>query len=131
MVGQAAGFSATEVLARLTQWREQGLIRKIGASVNIGKLGWFSSLCAAKIPQAIVPAFQAYVNAIDVITHCYLRDNPQFNMWFTVMAPDENAALELIDEIRRHFDLPSIKSFPATDVFKLKAVFDLTNYNAS
>lgn len=126
-VGQAAGFSGTKVLARLIRWREQGLIRKIGPSVNIKALGWFSTLCAAKIPSAIVPAFQRYVNAMEAVTHCYLRDNPQFNIWFTVMAPDENAALELIGEIRCHFDLPAIKSFPATAVFKIKAVFDLAD----
>lgn len=130
VVGQAAGFSGDEVLARLMRWRKQGLIRKIGPSVNIRALGWFSSLCAASIPQTAVPAFKAYVNTKDAVTHCYLRDNPRFNMWFTLMAPNENAVLELADEIRRRFDLPAVKSFPATAVFKIKAVFDLTDGHA-
>lgn len=130
VVGQAAGFSGDEVLTRLIRWREQGLIRKIGPSINIRALGWFSSLCAASIPQAVVAAFQAYINSMDAVTHCYLRDNPRFNLWFTLMAPNENAALELVDEIRRRFDLPTVKSFPATAVFKIKAVFDLADTHA-
>ena len=124
-VGAAAGFSGAEVRAKLALWREQGLIRKIGPSVNPRALDWFSSLCAVSVPQRMLPAFEAYVNGIDAITHCYLRDNPQFNVWFTIIAPDENTAFALMEAIRRRFDLPAVKSFPATEVFKIKAVFDL------
>lgn len=124
-VGREAGFSGGEVLERLARWREAGLIRKIGPSVNPRALGWFSSLCAARVPQDMLPAFQAYVTALDAVTHCYLRDNPQFNVWFTIIAPDEQAVAALTAEIRQRFDLPAVKSFPATEVFKIKAVFDL------
>lgn len=124
-VGRAAGFSGAEVLAKLALWREQGLIRKIGPSVNPRALGWFSSLCAAKVSEDMIPAFQQYVNTLDAVTHCYLRDNGQFNVWFTIIAPDEAAVWALAEELRRRFGLAAVKSFPATEVFKIKAVFDL------
>ena len=124
-IGRQTGFSADEVLDKLRCWQGQGLLRKIGPSVSPKALGWFSTLCAVKLHESRLPRFQQYIMTKDGITHCYVRENPQYNVWFTIIAPTPEAAALLLDEIRDHFRLPEIKSFPATETYKIKAVFGL------
>lgn len=124
-IGAKVGLSGAEVLARLELWQKQGLIRKIGPSVSPRALGWFSTLCAVNVPPNLLEPLQAYIAGIEAITHCYVRDNPRYNVWFTIIAPTEAEALALAADIGARFDLAPAKSFPATQVFKIKATFDL------
>lgn len=66
--------------------RESGLIRRLGANFQSAKLGFRSTLCAAKVPEEQLEQFIAEVNAIPGVTHNYLR-NHSYNIWFTLIGP--------------------------------------------
>lgn len=123
-IGARLGLTGDEVLAKLTAWQDNGLIRKIGASVNPRAMGWFSTLCAANIPENKITDFKALIDGITAITHCYTRKNEQFNLWFTIIAENEAAALEIIRHLQLQFNL-AVNSLPATKVYKILPIFQL------
>jgi len=118
-------LSEAEVLARIRRLKERGIIRRIGANFVPEKLGYVSTLCAARVPAEKISQFAGAVNAYAGVTHNYVREN-RFNVWFTFIAP----SLEKIDaslaEISRQTGVTEIINLPATSVFKIKAEFTLT-----
>ena len=62
-------------LERIGRLKEEGIIRRIGAVFDLRKLGFASTLCAARVPgrEAAGNSSRA-VNACPGVTHNYRRD---------------------------------------------------------
>ena len=121
VLAEQVGMSEAEVITLLKKWREDGLIRRIGPVFSPAALGWKSTLCAAAVPAEKLDEFVALVNARPEVTHNYLRDHSQ-NVWFTLIAPGEQAILKIIAELEAATGV-KISNLPAEKVFKLKAEF--------
>jgi len=123
-VAEELGISETEVLDRLTRLRKTGIIRRIGGNFVPEKLGYVSTLCAARVSDEKIELFAETVNRYPGVTHNYLRDD-DFNIWFTFIAPsmeEIHANLKAISDIT---GVTRILSLPATRVYKIKAHFNL------
>ncbi len=84
-VGRKLGLSEKEVLTRVSRLKKEGIIRRLGANFNSRKLGFTSTLCAAKVPKRRLDEFVAVVNEYPGVTHNYERE-ADYNIWFTVIA---------------------------------------------
>ncbi len=113
-----------DVLARVSRLKTEGIIRRIGGNFVPGKVGFVSTLCAAKVPEEKLELFARTVNSFPGVTHNYLRDNP-FNVWFTFIAPSMQAIRGNLERIVERTGVQRILNLPATHVFKIKAKFDL------
>ena len=87
-VGRRVGASEEEVLARVSAMTDAGVIRRIGANFTSRKLGYTSTLCAARVPEDRLDRFVAVVNRYPGVTHNYLRRH-RYNVWFTLIAESE------------------------------------------
>lgn len=123
-IAQELGLEESEVIHRLVQLKQNGIIRRIGGNFFPEKLGFVSTLCAAKVPKDKIDAFAEAVNRHPGVTHNYQRDN-SFNIWFTFIAPSMEEIEEKLEEISKHTGVKDIINLPATKVFKIKAHFDL------
>jgi DNA-binding Lrp family transcriptional regulator len=123
-VGARLGLDEEEVLRRVARLREEGIIRRIGAVFDLRKLGFASTLCAARVPEAEMEAFVAAVNAHPGVTHNYRRDD-DYNVWFTLIAPGEEALEAVLGEIRRETGIGDILSLRAVRTFKINASFEV------
>jgi DNA-binding Lrp family transcriptional regulator len=123
-IAEELGLEESEVIHRLLQLKENGIIRRIGGNFFPEKLGFVSTLCAAKVPEDRIDAFAEAVNRYPGVTHNYQRDN-SFNIWFTFIAPSMEEIEEKLEEISRNTGVEDIINLPATTVFKIKAHFDL------
>jgi len=123
-IAEELGLEESEVIHRLQQLKEKGIIRRIGGNFFPEKLGFVSTLCAAKVPEDKIEAFAEAVNRYPGVTHNYQREN-SFNIWFTFIAPSMEEIEEKLEEISRNTDVEDIINLPATKVFKIKAHFDL------
>ena len=85
-IAKSLGFSENEVLKRITKLKQKGIIRRIGGNFVPEKLGFVSTLCAAKVPEDKIESFAAAVNRYPGVTHNYRRNN-EFNIWFTFISP--------------------------------------------
>jgi DNA-binding Lrp family transcriptional regulator len=118
------GLSGSDVLNRLIQLKKSGIIRRIGGNFVPGKLGFVSTLCAARVPEDKIAVFAETVNRYPGVTHNYQRDS-HFNIWFTFIAPTTAEIEARLREISQATGVKDILNLPATKVFKIKAHFDL------
>jgi DNA-binding Lrp family transcriptional regulator len=123
-IARELGLDEKDVLDRVTRLKKQGIIRRIGGNFVPGRLGFISTLCAARVPEDKINHFAAVVNRYPGVTHNYLRDNP-FNVWFTFIAPSMAEIEENLEKISNDTGVRGILNLPATRVFKIKSQFDL------
>ncbi len=123
-IAEDLGLTGEDVIQRLTRLKTEGIIRRIGGNFMPGKLGFVSTLCAAKVPEDQIDQFAQAVNRYPGVTHNYTRDS-RFNLWFTFIAPSMAEIEENIRKISEETGIDDIINLPATKVFKIKAHFDL------
>jgi DNA-binding Lrp family transcriptional regulator len=118
------GLTETEVLDRVARLKKDGIIRRIGGNFVPGKLGFVSTLCAARVPADKIEHFAEIVNRYPGVTHNYQRDN-QYNVWFTFISPSMDEIEANLKKIVEESGVSDILNLPATKVFKIKAQFDV------
>ena len=123
-VAAKIGITEDEVLERVSTMKREGIIRRIGAVFDSKKMGFVSTLCAARVPEDKLKDFVEVVNSYDGVTHNYRR-NHEYNVWFTFIAPDEKTLEKSLAEIRDRTGITDVISMPATRTFKIDASFEL------
>ncbi|CAN2041606.1 Siroheme decarboxylase alpha subunit [Candidatus Magnetomoraceae bacterium gMMP-15] len=113
-----------EVIKRVTHLKKIGIIRRIGGNFVPHKLGFVSTLCAARVPDEKINAFAEIVNSYPGVTHNYQR-NHIYNIWFTFIAQSREDIKNNLKEISEKTGITDILNLPATNVYKIKAHFDL------
>lgn len=123
VLGEQLGISEEEALRRVRRLRETRLIRRLGANFQSAKLGFRSTLCAAKVPPEKMEAFIAEVNSHTGVTHNYVRRHA-YNIWFSVIGPSWEAVCSLLDDITRKTGVP-ILNLPAKRIYKIRVDFQM------
>ena len=123
-VSREFNLSEDDVLKRVERLKKIGAIRRIGGNFVPEKLGYVSTLCAAKVSDEKIDAFAEAVNSCPGVTHNYVRDN-EFNIWFTFIAQSMSEIKKELENISNKTGVTDILNLPATRVFKIKAQFDL------
>ncbi|MGE4299217.1 MAG: AsnC family transcriptional regulator [Desulfovibrionaceae bacterium] len=123
VVGERVGLTEAETFARVRALRESGIIRRMGANFQSKKIGWHSTLCAAKVPEDKLDAFVAAVNALPGVTHNYLRANA-YNVWFTFIGPSWDTVCATLEGITAQTGIP-ILNMPAEKLFKIRVDFQM------
>jgi len=123
-VANELGLTEKEVLDRVVKLKKTGIIRRIGGNFVPGKLGFVSTLCAARVPADKIAHFAKVVNRFPGVTHNYQRDN-KYNVWFTFISPSMEEIEANLKKIVAETGVSDILNLPATKVFKIKAQFDV------
>ena len=123
-IARELNLNEAEVIKRIAGLKEAGIIRRIGANFAPGKVGFVSTLCAARVPESKVDLFSRVVNRYPGVTHNYERDN-EFNVWFTFIARSREEIAQNLERIAKETGVDTILNLPATKVFKIRAQFDL------
>ncbi|MDL1968062.1 MAG: AsnC family transcriptional regulator [Deltaproteobacteria bacterium] len=118
------GLSENDVIKRLARLKKNKIIRRIGGNFVPEKLGFVSTLCAAKVEEEKIDRFASIVNQYHGVTHNYQR-NSEFNIWFTFIAPSMEEIEKNLKNIFQETGIKDIINLPATKVYKIKAHFDL------
>ncbi|WP_299980608.1 Lrp/AsnC family transcriptional regulator [Desulfobacula sp.] len=124
ILAQKLGLSEDELIKRINQMKKDMLIRRIGGNFSPDKIGYHSTLCAAKVPESKIKLFTKTVNAYSGVTHNYKRDH-EFNIWFTFIAPSVEIIKTNLEQIIKATGVKTILNLPATRVFKISANFKL------
>lgn len=123
-VATRLGIAEAAVLDRIRRLREEGIIRRIGAVFDLRKLGFVSTLCAARVPEEKMAAFVMTVNDCPGVTHNYRREH-EYNVWFTLIASDEEVLAATLAEIKKKTEIEDILSLRAVRTFKINARFEI------
>jgi DNA-binding Lrp family transcriptional regulator len=117
------GITEDEVLQRISRLKKEGIIRRIGATIDSKAIGWHATLCAAEVADDKIDAFASVVNAYNEVTHNYVRSGSP-NCWFTLIAPSKKRCADIIREIEGKLGI-KILELPAKRVFKIDVGFQL------
>jgi len=113
-----------EIWNRVLMMLDNGIIRRMGASFDSNKLGFRSTLAAVSVAPEMVDRAAEIIGRFYEVTHSYLR-NDVFNIWFTLIAIDDNRIENILEQIRKSLFLESseILNLPMKRLFKLDARF--------
>lgn len=124
-LGVRLSCSEEEILRRIRKLKKRGIIRRIGGNFDSKRLGFATTLCAAKVANSELSRFVAVVNRFPEVTHNYLREHP-YNVWFTFVARDPNLIEDYIEEIKERTGVREILTLPAVKSFKILVDFDIS-----
>jgi len=121
-IGKSLDLTEEQVIARIKKLQVAGIIRRIGGNFVSKKLGFTSTLCAARVPENKIEEFVKKVNSYKGVTHNYLR-NHDYNIWFTFIAPSMDLISLYLQEISDTTDVHDILNLSAINMFKIKVDF--------
>ncbi|OOM78672.1 AsnC family transcriptional regulator [Clostridium sp. BL-8] len=123
ILGKKLSLTESEVLERLFKLKNDGFIRRIGGIFDSKKLGYKSTLCAAKIPENKIEEAAKFINSYDEVTHNYLRED-EYNMWFTIITSSEKNLDIILKEIQNNLNFKEIIILPSIRLFKVKVALN-------
>jgi siroheme decarboxylase len=123
-LGDVLGVSEQEVIERLRNLTESGIIRRLGGVFDSRGLGYTGTLVGMKVPPERVDEVAAVINAYPGITHNYLREH-EYNMWFTILADSPERLREILQEVVEKTGIPEILDLPVERYFKIMVNFEL------
>ena len=116
------GAAPEEVRRCVLRLRDSGVIRRVGAVFDSRRLGYASTLVAARVPPERLDEVAAMASRLPGVTHNYGRDHA-YNLWFTLTAESERRLEEAIDDLKRRSAIPDLHSLPALAVYKIRVNF--------
>ncbi|MBN1806181.1 MAG: AsnC family transcriptional regulator [Sedimentisphaerales bacterium] len=127
IIAERLHIPSRELWDRTRRLIEEGIIRRIGASLDSHKLGYTSTLAAVSCPKADIDKAAEIIGQFPEVTHSYLR-NDDFNIWFTLIAHDRQTIENILEQIRTALSLEhsQILNLPVKRLFKLNARFKTT-----
>ncbi len=117
----------SEVLKRVQNFKDRGVIRQISPIFDTKSLGYKSSLVAAKYPADKLEAAAEIVNKHPGVSHNYER-NHEFNLWYTVaIPPDSILGLEgTCDKLHEESGAEKTRVLPTIKLFKIGVDLDMS-----
>lgn len=121
VLGRRIGMEENEVIERIAGLKRAGIIRRVGASIDSRRIGFVSTLLAAKVPKERFDSFVETVNRCPGVTHNYERRH-EYNVWFTLIAPSAAEKEQTIRDLVKRTGI-EILELPAKRIFKIRVDF--------
>lgn len=118
------GISEEEVLFRVYRLKSIGIIKRIGPIYNPDKFGFRRTLVAMSVPKNRLTRAVNLVNSFKEVTHNYLRRDPEFNLWFTLICPNQKRIDSILKVIKERTGIEKMISLPTRKTIKIKAIFN-------
>ncbi len=123
------GTDEKTLLREIQRLKEQGIIRRISAFINYRSLGMVSTLVAAHVPTDSLHPVAEAVNALENVSHNYLRQH-HYNMWFTLQASNVQEIDLTLSGLSGRFEI-DFHSLQVERFFKLEVRFDALGEDAA
>ncbi|GAB4330552.1 MAG: AsnC family transcriptional regulator [Dehalococcoidia bacterium] len=120
------GCDEPALLERARALAANGLIRDTSAIFDARKLGYRSSLVAARYSEDRVHAAAEVISSHPGVSHNYRREHA-FNLWYTIAVPPGTSLEGTVDLLHRATGAESTLLLPAIRTFKLGVQLDLAS----
>jgi len=117
------GTDENTLLDQIEHLKKLGVVRRFRALINYRALGLTSTLVAAHVPQESLQAVAEAVNALEEVSHNYLRQH-YYNLWFTLQAQSSQKIELTMSALSGRFGI-DFHSLPVKRFFKLDVRFDV------
>jgi DNA-binding Lrp family transcriptional regulator len=123
-IGREMGLSEAEALAYFKKLKKDGILRYIGMTFDLRKLGVISTLVAMRVPKKQLAKTVAVINAYPQVSHNYLRSD-DYNVWFTLSTASAGRQKTILAEIRKRTGIDDMLNLGTRHLFKSRAVFEV------
>ncbi|MCJ7502346.1 MAG: AsnC family transcriptional regulator [Acidobacteriia bacterium] len=125
-LAERVNLSEQEVLRRVARYKQERIVRQIGAIFDTRSLGYESSLVAMSVPAEREGRAAAILNEHPGISHNYRR-NHHFNLWFTLaVAPTSRLGLQgTVDKLHQMCQADSTRLLPTLKRYKISVDLDM------
>ena len=121
-IARQLGVYETTVLETLRRLQTEGVVSRIGAVFRPNRIG-ASTLAAIAVPTAKLEEVAAMVSEFTEVNHNYEREH-RFNLWFVVVADDEDRLESVLAEIEDRCGYP-VLDLPLLNEYFIDLGFDL------
>ena len=123
VIGKRCGLSEAGAIGRIRELSSCGIIRDIAVILDAEKIGYKSTLVAAKVKPELVDSLASRINLHPGVSHNYLR-NHEYNMWFTLALHEGKDFQREIESLigssgTSYLILPAIRKFKVRVGFRL------------
>ena len=122
-IAKRLGTVEEEVFSRVRRFKSQGIIKRIGPIHNSETLKFKRTLIGMDVPEDKLKEVVGMVNSFNEVTHNYLREDSEFNLWFTLICQTEKRINAIIKTIRQRSAIKRIVNLPTIKTIKIKTVF--------
>lgn len=114
-VAEQLGVAEAELLERLQNLLNQGVLSRFGPMYHAEQMGGALTLAAMKVPGERFDEIAGIVNGFPEVAHNYAR-NHALNMWFVLATEKPEQVQAVIDAIERQtgltvYNMPKIKEY--------------------
>lgn len=121
-LGAKLGIAGEEVMRRIWELKEAGIVRQISPVLDARRLGYQSTLVALKVPGARLAGAEKVITAHPGISHGYQREH-EFNIWVTLSVPPGASLRDELKGLSSATHAEAIFALAALRVFKLRTDF--------
>ena len=122
-IARQLGVYETTVLETLQRLQTEGVVSRVGAVFRPNRLG-ASTLAAIAVPTDELEEVATIVNEFVEVNHNYEREH-RINLWFVVVADDEERLQAVLTEIEERCGYP-VLNLPLLNEYFIDLGFDLT-----
>ncbi len=113
-----------DVMRRVEHLRQRTIIRQLSAIFDTRKIGYQSSLVAARVAPEHLGEAAAIINQHPGVSHNYRRDN-HFNLWFTLAVPPEDDLDDVLAALTRRAGVEIVRKLPNLRMYKIAVKLDM------
>ena len=118
-IARQLGITPKEVVTRLRDLKEKGVIRRFGASIKPNNIGFSANaLVAWKVPENRVLEIGAYLSKYREISHCYERKTVDgrwnFNLYTVIHGREREVVQRMVKEISKTIAVKEYKVLYST-----------------
>jgi DNA-binding Lrp family transcriptional regulator len=113
-IGQQLGITQQEVINRLVRLKQEGVIRRFGASIKPNSIGYSANaLVAWKAPEKRISDIGEYLSKIPEISHCYERKTVlgrwDFNLYTVIHAQERENIHRIVNQLSFELNMKEYK----------------------
>ncbi len=123
-IAEKFGLSSDDVMNRLRQMKQSGVLRQLSAIFDTRRLGYKSSLVAMEIEPERLEHVASQINKHPGVSHNYERDH-RFNLWFTLATPPGSDLKTELDKFSGLEGIKKVRMLPTIKLFKIGVKLDM------
>ncbi len=117
----------SELIKKIKDLKRRKFIKYIGAIINTAALNYKSALVAFYVSPKNISNAARIINSHPGVSHNYLRDSRDHNIWFTIAVPKGTNLVKTTKQPARLCFAEKSLFLPSIKTYKVKMVLDLGN----
>ena len=120
-----------ELLERLSDLKQQNVVRQISAIFDTRRLGYKTTLVAFAYDNEKLHDGALFINRHPGVSHNYAREGSYYNLWFTIAVPPDGDLNTTIVWMAEQTGAINYRIMPTIRFFKIGVNFDMVKEKSS